>query len=349
MYDVPPAAFGASATWMKVYLTRYSLSLRARTRQGQSPPADSTAVAQEFAATLRRRIVEEGIAIVYIADQTAVFFEYVPKYTVDERGSKTVWVKCGGKSKERMTAMLMADSPGRKYDPRVVLKMRPSTNAETHEENTRLRHGFSRRLWPSIQTLSEQHAMPIYINAKGWWNSDLSLRFLKHHFGERDERDAPVMLIWDDFSAHWTAEVIQYAAQKNVILQCVPPGYTHCCQPADISWNKPLKDHLRTGWLQHLKLECSRPLTSNEGKIRAPDRAQVVMWLRAAWDGLSKATIKSGFKRVRLLFDERTVEQAECEAPNVNNELAEILESLSCVDSVVGEVAWDDDVVGRYL
>ncbi|KAG3006375.1 hypothetical protein PC121_g17986 [Phytophthora cactorum] len=130
MYDVPPAAFGASATWMKAYLTRYSLSLRARTRQGQSPPADSAAVAQEFAATLRRRIVEEGIAIVYNADQTAVFFEYVPKYTVDERGSKTVWVKCGGKSKERMTAMLMADSPGRKYDPWVVLKMRPSTNAE---------------------------------------------------------------------------------------------------------------------------------------------------------------------------------------------------------------------------
>ncbi|KAG7379761.1 hypothetical protein PHYPSEUDO_008209 [Phytophthora pseudosyringae] len=71
MYDVPPAAFGASATWMKAYLTRYSLSLRARTRQGQSPPADSAAVAQEFAATLRRCIVEEGIAIVYNADQTA--------------------------------------------------------------------------------------------------------------------------------------------------------------------------------------------------------------------------------------------------------------------------------------
>ncbi|KAG2981525.1 hypothetical protein JG687_00019589 [Phytophthora cactorum] len=157
------------------------------------------------------------------------------------------------------------------------------------------------------------------------------------------------MLIWDDFSAHWTAEVIQYAAQKNVILQRVPPGYTHCCQPADISWNKPLKDRLRAGWLQHLKLECSRLLTSNEGKMRAPDRAQVVKWLRAAWDGLSKATIKSGFKRVRLLFNKRTVEQAECEASNVNNELAEILESLSCVDSVVGEVTWDDDVVGRYL
>ncbi|GMF62051.1 unnamed protein product [Phytophthora fragariaefolia] len=39
MYDVPPATFGASATWMKAYLARCSLSLRAKTRQGQSPPA----------------------------------------------------------------------------------------------------------------------------------------------------------------------------------------------------------------------------------------------------------------------------------------------------------------------
>ncbi|KAE9285559.1 hypothetical protein PF008_g26890 [Phytophthora fragariae] len=182
MYDVPPATFGASATWMKAYLARYSLSLRAKTRQGQSPPADSAAVAEEFAATLRRRIVEEGIATVYNADQTGVFFEYVPKHTVDERGSKTVWVKCGGKSKERLTAMLMADSTGRKYDPWVVLKMRPSIVAVTREENTRLRRGFSRWMWPTIQKLEEKYSMPIYTNAKGWWNSDLSLAFLKHFF-----------------------------------------------------------------------------------------------------------------------------------------------------------------------
>ncbi|GMF19281.1 unnamed protein product [Phytophthora fragariaefolia] len=39
MYDVPPAAFGASATRMKAYLAPYSLSPRAKTHQGQSPPA----------------------------------------------------------------------------------------------------------------------------------------------------------------------------------------------------------------------------------------------------------------------------------------------------------------------
>ncbi|KAE8969407.1 hypothetical protein PR001_g27508 [Phytophthora rubi] len=144
LYGVPKSAFAASPTWMAAFLARYSLSLRAKTRQGQASAADSIEVAKDFTATVRRRIVDEGITKIYNADQTAIFFEYVPKHTVDERGARTVWVKCGGKSKERLTAMLLADNTGQKYDPWVVFKIRPSTVATTRDENTRLRHGFSR-------------------------------------------------------------------------------------------------------------------------------------------------------------------------------------------------------------
>jgi hypothetical protein len=91
--------------------------------------------------------------------------------------------------------MLMADSTGRKYKPWVVFKMRPSTKAETREENTRLRHGFSRKLWPGIQKLQDEQEMPIFTNSKGWWNSALSMRFLEHYFGERDDLDDPVILL----------------------------------------------------------------------------------------------------------------------------------------------------------
>jgi hypothetical protein len=172
--------------------------------------------------------------------------------------------------------------------------------------------------------------MPIYTNSKGWWNSALSTSFLEHYFGERDDLDDLVMLLWDDFSAHWTAEVVQYAASKNVVLQRVPPGYTHCCQPATFSWTKPLKARLRASWLQHLKAETARLLASEGNKVRAPDRAQVVGWLRAAWEELSTATIKGGYKKVGLLFGERVEEQDE-RSETVDNEKAVILESLSCI------------------
>lgn len=67
-----------------------------------------------------------GIVNVYNADQTAVFFELLPKKTVNVRGAKTVWVKCGKKEKARATAMILADWEGNKLDPFVVFKTEKS-------------------------------------------------------------------------------------------------------------------------------------------------------------------------------------------------------------------------------
>ncbi|KAG3130505.1 hypothetical protein PI124_g20874 [Phytophthora idaei] len=248
--------------------------------------------------------------------------------------------------------MLMADSTGKKYDPWVIMKMRPSNDAVTREENTQLRQGFSRRLRPTIEKLERETSMAIFANAKGWWNSKLSLQFLQLHFDTRDDHDDPVMLIWDDFSAHWTTQVVQYAAQKNVILQRVPPGYTHCCQPADISWNKPLKDRLRASWMEHLRLECAIMIRCTENdctKVRSPDRKDVVHWLHSAWNELSPEAIKGGFKKIDLLFDERTTPTPRCVEVNVDSELVDTLASLECIDEDIGEVGWDNDVVDRYL
>ncbi|KAE8889097.1 hypothetical protein PF005_g17768 [Phytophthora fragariae] len=167
LYDVPKSAFAASPTWMATFLARYSLSLRAKTRHGQASAADSIEVAKDFTATVPRRIVDEGVTKIYNADRTAILFEYVPKHTVDERGARTVWVKCGGKSKERLTAMLLADNPGQKYDTWVVFKIRPSTVATTRDENTRLRHDFSRGMWQDMEALEKETYTAIFANGKG--------------------------------------------------------------------------------------------------------------------------------------------------------------------------------------
>lgn len=67
--------------------------------------------------------------------------------------------------------------------------------------------------------------------------------------------------------------------------------------------------------------------------MRAPDRCQVVAWVRSAWDRLSKATIKSRLKKVGLLFNERVKEPLKSSDLNVDNELADTLEALACTDS----------------
>ncbi|ETV79834.1 hypothetical protein H257_07050 [Aphanomyces astaci] len=50
-----------------------------------------------------------NIDCVYYADQTRVNYEYLPTKTLNPTGDKTIWVKCVGKTKERVTAMLLAD------------------------------------------------------------------------------------------------------------------------------------------------------------------------------------------------------------------------------------------------
>ncbi|KAG4250293.1 hypothetical protein PC116_g1933 [Phytophthora cactorum] len=42
---------------------------------------------------------------------------YPQKKTLNVRGAKTVWVRCGGASKERATVMLLGDSNGVRYTP----------------------------------------------------------------------------------------------------------------------------------------------------------------------------------------------------------------------------------------
>ncbi|OWZ21709.1 reverse transcriptase [Phytophthora megakarya] len=122
----------------------------------------------------------------------------------------------------------------------------------------------SKRMTNNVAEFVGLHRVLVHAAARGWrnlhivWDSEMILRMmrsrkppklgklkLQHFFGELSSTDEPVMLMWDDFSAHWTPELVAFAVEKNVVLQCIPPGYTHCCQPTDIAWNKPLKDGIR--------------------------------------------------------------------------------------------------------
>ncbi|ETL43571.1 hypothetical protein L916_05939 [Phytophthora nicotianae] len=86
------------------------LRILAKTRPGQKKPADVEADAKEFWKNVAQVEEELGVEKVYNADQSGVCFEYLPKHTISEKGAKTVWVRCGGKDKERLIGMFLGDS-----------------------------------------------------------------------------------------------------------------------------------------------------------------------------------------------------------------------------------------------
>ncbi|KAG6617103.1 NPP1 protein [Phytophthora cinnamomi] len=291
-------AFAATWSWRKHFLRRHKLSIRRRTRAGQTTPDDAATKAAEFSVIVRDKMKELKISKVYNADQTGVNYEYVPTQTVSPLGAKTVWVRCAGKTKERVTVMLLGDNEGTKLDPFLIFKTKPSKISETARENTATRHGFGRKLWSELGPL--QHGVQIYGNDTAWWNSELSIAFLSYHFLHRPNMHEPVLLLWDGFSGHWRTDVLMFARLLNVELHKVPPGYTYVCQPADVAWNQPFKVRLRHEWVEFLVAQVRAAGAAVAFKMLPPTRTELVMWIKDAWADLSSTTIKAGFRKAKI-------------------------------------------------
>ncbi|DAZ95291.1 TPA: LOW QUALITY PROTEIN: hypothetical protein N0F65_007781 [Lagenidium giganteum] len=199
-----------SWSWQHGFLNHHKLAFRCRTRQGQLTPSNAAYDARKFQAIVMDKMAELGVDVVCNADQTAVFFEFLPKKTIDHTGTHTVWVRCAGREKERITCMLLGDSDGTKYTPFLVLKAKVSTVAATQATNLQLRQGFGKQ---DITTLQQETGLIIHGNPSAWWNAELSKTFLVHFFGTRSESTQPhVLLLLDDFSGHWTPDALRLVA-----------------------------------------------------------------------------------------------------------------------------------------
>ncbi|KAG6966626.1 hypothetical protein JG688_00006689, partial [Phytophthora aleatoria] len=217
------------AYWQHGFLRRHQLSTRTRTRQGQVAPANADAIAVGFGMQVQQKMLELGVRKVYNADQTGACLNDFAESTVSPRGANTVWVRHGGKDKERVTVMpvmLMTDSDGNKCTPFLVFKVGKSTVPGGDAMNWKERRGFGVYIWREAKLIMEKTGMELYGNLTAWWNAELHMQFLKTSFGERPRQWQPVLLLVDDFSGHWADDVEEYALSIDVHLLKVPPSCT---------------------------------------------------------------------------------------------------------------------------
>ncbi|RQM24205.1 hypothetical protein B5M09_007768 [Aphanomyces astaci] len=208
-----------------------TLSMLAGTgRVGQDTQGDGEAALAAFVQRVQAVVVEHGIDVIYNADQTGVNYEYLPAKTMQSKRDKTVWIKCGGKTKDLATAMLLANSNGDKLPMFLVLKTTASKVNSVVQEKLTQRHGFGKQVWKQVEPLQARFNCRLYGNPITWWNSDISVAFLKSHFENRPDRSTKkVLLLWDNFSTHFTDEVVECARELNVVLEKVPPRFTWIC------------------------------------------------------------------------------------------------------------------------
>ncbi|OWZ16687.1 hypothetical protein PHMEG_0009484 [Phytophthora megakarya] len=166
--------------------------------------------------------------------------------------------------------MLLGDWLGNKYDPFVIFKSGVSRREHVQQENNLLRHGFGVRIWKEIYGLQALHGCRIYDNPT-------AVAFLKYHIGSRDNLEEKILLLWDDFSGHWTDEVKDYAASINIFMMKVSPRYTYVCQPAEIAWNQPFKCRLRGRWLGDLRAQIFKHHALERNRSNERQRLQDVL------------------------------------------------------------------------
>ena len=121
------------------------------------------------------------------------------------------------------------------------------------------------------------------MSPNGWM--DLSMWFFKH-FLTHAVSERPLLILLDGHSSHYTLELVKAAAQKDVIIFCLPPHTTADSQPLDTSCFDPLNYWFET---------CCQYLFDNPGRVIT--KFQFSSLFTHAWsNGMTINNIVSGFR-----------------------------------------------------
>ena len=164
------------------------------------------------------------------ADETAIYLDIPPNYTLEKNGVKEVLLKTTGCERFRLTVMLAATADGRKLPPLLILKRKTLPKSEA---------------FPKDVIVSAQE--------KGWM-MELMLEWLKIVWGRRPRTllNQSSMLVLDAYKWHLIDSVKNPLRKMKTELVIIPGGMTSVLQPMDLSINKPFEDRLRqqyTTWI----------------------------------------------------------------------------------------------------
>jgi hypothetical protein len=206
------------------------------------------------------------------ADETAIYLDMLPNYTLEKKGVKELLLKTSGCEKLRLTVMLAATADGRKLSPFLILK---------------------RRTLPKLKSFPKD--VIVRAQEKGWMTEELMLVWLKLVWSRRPAAflNQPSMLVLDEFKGHVTDSVKDKLCKMKIEL-VIRGGMTSVLQPTDVSINKSFKGRLRQQYLTWI-VDPACELTET-GKIRHAAPSEIARWVLAAWKAIPESIIVRCFK-----------------------------------------------------
>jgi hypothetical protein len=199
------------------------------------------------------------------ADETPMYFDMPPNYSVDDTGAKSVAVKTSSHENMHVTVTLTVLVDGSKLPPYVILNRK-------NVPKEQLPRGIIVRCQP-----------------KGWMTSDLMKDWLLVVWNRRPGAllRKRGMLVLDAFKGHLTPDVKATitGGSINTDLVVIPRGMISQLQVLDVVVNKLFKDHLKQLYSEWL-LSGDHAL-SPAGRIKKPSVTILCQWILTAWQRIS--------------------------------------------------------------
>ena len=117
-------SFQASEGWLRKFMQRHSIVLRAKTSVAQKLPKDLESKIEAFYKDVQgqRKDGKYSKEMIGNMDETPLFFDMVPSRTLEKRGAKEVRVKSTGAEKRHLTVVLACTGAGKMLPPMIIFK-----------------------------------------------------------------------------------------------------------------------------------------------------------------------------------------------------------------------------------
>ena len=215
--------------------------------------------------TLDKYDLKDKPSQIYNCDESGMPLEHKLPRTISAKGTKKVR-QCSSGNKTQITVLGCASATGQALPPMVIFAGKKFNHTLSEGEIPGTLYGVS---------------------DSGWMDHELFALWFSSHFLQHAVSSRPLLLLLDGHSSHYTLELIQTAADHDVVIFCLPPHTTADTQPLDTSVFGPLK----TYWSE----ACRHYMFDNPGRIIT--KFQFSNLFSHAWSkGMSIENIVSGFR-----------------------------------------------------
>lgn len=201
-------------------------------------------------------------------DETPMYFDMVPNWTVSKKGAKEIRIRSSGAEKRRFTVVLACTSGGEMLPTLVIFKGKRQLK------------------------FSAPNNVKATVQVKGWMDSELMLRWFRGVVLPYTH-SRKTLLVLDSFSAHESTEFLELARSKNVDISLIPGGCTSKVQPLDVCLNRPFKSALRSQW--QIYMEEQMESDPNLAKLVTPSKEEICSWISAVTNNMNKEIVAKSF------------------------------------------------------